>query len=214
MKILALSDQVVPFIYSSQIRPRFSEIDLVLGCGDLPYYYLEFVLDSLDIPLFFVRGNHDVLVEHSSEGQRTKPNGATDLHVCHVRYRDLLLAGVEGSRRYREGLFQYTQAGMWWHVFRLVPGLFRNRLVHGRFLDIFITHSPPLGMHDQEDLPHQGIKAFRWLVDSFQPAYYFHGHVHIIGTAENVVGQIGQTTVINSFGFREVEFDNNPTKRK
>src|SRR4030067_1631142 len=143
MKILAVSDQVVPFLYSSQIRPRFREIDLVLGCGDLPYYYLEFVLDSLDISLFFVRGNHDVLVEHSSEGQRTKPNGGTDLHVCHVRYRDLLLAGVEGSRRYREGLFQYTQAGMWWHVFRLVPGLFRNRLVHGGFLDIFLTPAPP-----------------------------------------------------------------------
>jgi Icc-related predicted phosphoesterase len=103
---------------------------------------------------------------------------------------------------------------MWWHVFRLVPGLFRNRLVHGRFLDIFITHSPPLGMHDQDDLPHQGIKAFRWLVDSFQPAYYFHGHVHIIGTAENVVGHIGQTTVINSFGFREVEFENSRSERK
>ena len=131
MKILALSDKVVPFIYSNQIRSRFSEIDLVLGCGDLPYYYLEFVLDSLDLPLFFVRGNHDVLVEHSSEAQRTKPNGATDLHVRHARYGSLLLAGVEGSRKYREGPFQYTQSGMWWHVFRLVPGLFRNRLIHG-----------------------------------------------------------------------------------
>ena len=62
MKILALSDKVVPFIYSSQIRTRFGGTDLVLGCGDLPYYYLEFVLDSMYIPLFFVRGNHYVLV--------------------------------------------------------------------------------------------------------------------------------------------------------
>jgi Icc-related predicted phosphoesterase len=66
---------------------------------------------------------------------------------------------------------------MWRHVFRWL--IFNNRLQ--AFLDIFITHSPPLGMHDQDDLPHQGIKAFRWLVDSFQPAYYFHGHVHILG---------------------------------
>lgn len=207
MKILALSDKLVPFIYSSQLRSRFSGTDLVLGCGDLPYYYLEFVLDSLDIPLFFVRGNHDVLVEHSSEAQRTKPDGATDLHARHARYCGLMLAGVEGSHKYREGPFQYTQTGMWRHVFWLVPGLFRNRLAHGRYLDIFITHSPPMGMHDQVDLPHQGIKAFRWLVDSFQPAYYFHGHVHIIGTAENVVGQIGRTRVINSFGYHEIEFD-------
>ena len=208
MKILALSDKVVPFIYSTQLRPRFREIDLVFGCGDLPYSYLEFVLDSLDIPVFFVRGNHDVLVEHSSEARRTKPNGATDLHARHAQFRGLLLAGVEGSHKYREGPFQYTQSGMWRHVFWLVPGLFRNRLVNGRFLDIFITHSPPLGMHDQDDLPHLGIKAFRWLIDSFQPAYYFHGHVHIIGSAEDVIGRIGRTQVINSFGYREVEFDN------
>jgi len=207
MKILALSDKVVPFIYSSQLRSRFGGTDLVLGCGDLPYYYLEFVLDSLDIPLFFVRGNHDALVEHSSEAQRTKPNGGTDLHARHARYRGLMLAGVEGSNKYRDGPFQYTQAGMWRHVFWLVPGFFRNRLVYGRYLDIFISHSPPLGMHDQDDLPHQGIKAFRWLVDSFQPACYFHGHVHIIGTAENVEGRIGRTRIINSFGFHEVDFD-------
>lgn len=205
MKILALSDKITPFIYSSQVRTWFSDIDLVLGCGDLPYYYLEFVLDALGVPVFFVRGNHDVLVEYSSEARRTHPNGATDLHARHSKYEDLLLAGVEGSHRYREGPFQYSQAGMWRHVFRLLPGLFRNRLVYGRFLDIFVSHAPPAGMHDQDDLPHMGIKAFRWLVDCFQPRIYFHGHIHVIGTQENVYDRLGQTLVINSFGYCEVD---------
>lgn len=207
MKILVLSDKITPFIYSSQICTRFNDIDLAIGCGDLPYYYLEFVLDSLDVPTFFVRGNHDVLVEYSSEARRTHPNGATDLHARHVRVGDLLLAGVEGSLRYREGPFQYTQSSMWHHVFWLLPGLFRNRLEHGRFLDIFVTHAPPAGMHDQDDLPHHGIKAFRWLVECFQPQFCFHGHIHVIGTQENIFGQIGRTRVINSFGYRVVEID-------
>lgn len=205
MKILALSDKILHFIYSPQVRSRFGDIDLVLGCGDLPYYYLEYVLDALDRPVFFVRGNHDALVEQSREARRSGPNGATDLHTRHVRYGGLLLAGVEGSHRYRPGPFQYSQSGMWRNVFHLLPGMFCNRLLYGRFLDIFVTHAPPLGLHDQDDLPHQGIKAFRWLVDTFQPAYHIHGHVHVIGTQEEIVGRIGQTLVINAFGFREIE---------
>jgi len=31
----------------------------VLSCGDLPPYYLEFLVTVLDVPLFDVRGNHD-----------------------------------------------------------------------------------------------------------------------------------------------------------
>jgi Icc-related predicted phosphoesterase len=116
-----------------------------------------------------------------------------------------MLAGVEGSLKYREGPFQYSQASMWRHIFRLVPGLFRNRLAHGRYLDIFISHSPPLGLHDQDDLPHQGIKAFRWLISVFQPAYFFHGHIHLHRPDEVTETQFETTRVINAYGFRQTD---------
>ena len=208
MKVLALSDQVVSFLYSPQVRQRFDEVSLVIGCGDLAYYYLEYVYNALNVPLYYVRGNHDKVVEYSSGGQRTGPSGGVNLHRKVVNYEGLLLAGVEGSLRYRPGMYQYSHSQMWEHVFALIPGMLLNRLAHGRFLDIFVTHAPPEGIHDKEDLPHQGIKAFRWLLRVFRPAYHFHGHVHIYRPDEVSLTRFVQTCVINTFGFREIKLEN------
>lgn len=210
IKVLLLSDVIVSFIYSPQVRHRFPDVDLLIGCGDLAYYYLEYVLNALDIPCYFVRGNHDKVVEYSLDIQRTAPNGAMNLHLRSTDYQGLLFAGIEGSLRYRIGPFQYTQSQMWRHVFRLVPNLFINRLRYGRFLDVFITHSPPSGIHDMPDLPHQGIKAFRWFLKVFKPAYHFHGHVHVYRPDTAVETIFNQTKVINTFGYREMLLSLNP----
>ncbi len=207
IKILSLSDTVVPFIYGPQVRRRFEGVKMVLGCGDLPYYYLEYVLDALDVPLYFVRGNHDRVVEYSSEGQRTAPHGATDIHRCVICNDGILLAGVEGSLRYRPGSFQYTQDQMWMHVFALVPRLLVNRMLYGRYLDIFVTHAPPAGIHDDIDLPHQGIRAFLWMVKTFQPRFMFHGHVHVRRPDTAVETLLGRTRVINTYSFRETSIE-------
>jgi len=215
LKVLSLSDTLIPFIYSSQARRRFGMVDLVIGCGDLEYYYLEYILDAFDAPLFFVRGNHDKVVEYSVEGQRTAPNGGIDLHRRVVHCKGLLLAGVEGSLRYHPGPFQYTQRQMWRHVLWLVPGLLANRIRYGRYLDVFVTHAPAAGIQDGVDLPHQGIQAFRWFLSVFKPCYHFHGHVHIYRPDAVFETDFGRTKVINTFGFREtsIEFthDNRPT---
>ncbi len=117
------------------------------------------------------------------------------------------MAGVEGSLRYRRSKFQYTQFEMWEHVFYLVPRLMFNRLRHGRFLDIFVTHAPPFGVHDQPDLPHRGIKAFNWLLRVFKPAIHLHGHIHVYQTDTVTETLYEQTRVINTYGYREITFD-------
>jgi Icc-related predicted phosphoesterase len=205
MKILSISDKIVQFIYSPAVQVRFSDVDFILGCGDLPYYYLEYVLNALDKPLFFVRGNHDQVVEYGSGGKRNGPRGGVDLHGMVYVHEGLILAGVEGSLRYRYGDYQYTQAQMWQYVLRLAPKLLWNRIKYGRYLDIFISHAPPAGIHDEEDLPHQGIFAFRWLIETFQPAYHFHGHIHIYKPGVGVKTRIGKTWVINTYGYCETE---------
>ena len=207
MKILSLSDKIVSFIYSTQARARFGKVDLVLGCGDLAYSYLEYVMTVLHAPLFYVRGNHDKKIEYGAAGERHGPHGGTDLHVQVCNHNGLLLAGVQGCLRYREGKFQYSQGEMWNLVLRLVPGLVFNRLRYGRYLDIFVTHAPPAGIHDQPDLPHQGIEAFLWLVKIFQPAYHFHGHVHVYHPDEVTETRVGRTRVINTYGYRETEIE-------
>jgi hypothetical protein len=203
LKVLSLSDKQVDSIYNSQVKKRFGDVDLILGCGDLAYYYLEFVVSMLDVPLYYVRGNHSNQVEYTMVGPKTQPEGGRDLHRRVINHQGLLLAGVEGSLRYRKGPFQYSQTEMWLHILRIVPALLRNKLQHGRFLDIFISHAPPWGIHDKPDLPHQGIKAFRWLIESFKPRYHFHGHIHIYRQDTQKVTQHGHTTVINTYGFRE-----------
>jgi Icc-related predicted phosphoesterase len=214
MRILALSDKLISFIYSPEVRTQFEGIDLVVGCGDLPYYYLEYVLTALNAPLFFVRGNHDKIVEYSSAGQRTHPHGGLNLHRRIVKYKGVLFAGIEGSLRYRNGPFQYTQTEMWQHVWRLVPGMLANRLAYGRYLDIFVTHAPSAGIHDEEDLPHQGIAAFRWLIKAFKPTYHFHGHIHLYRPDAISESLFGATRVLNTYAYREIELVPPTSKRR
>jgi uncharacterized protein len=207
IKVLLLSDLIVSFIYSPQVRHRFPDVDLVIGCGDLAYYYLEYVLNALDKPCYFVRGNHDKIVEYSLEAQRTAPAGAVDMHRQIAHYNGLLMAGIEGCLRYRTGPFQYTQSQMWQSVYQLIPRLLVNRARYGRFLDVFITHSPAAGIHDMLDLPHQGIKAFRWFIRVFRPAYHFHGHVHVYRPDTQVETVFNQTRVINAYSYKVVDLN-------
>lgn len=206
MNLLVVSDKECPLLYSDKIKSRFNDIDLVISCGDLSYFYLEFIISSLDIPLYFVRGNHARKVEYSIYGERKKPWGAVNLHKKVIRHAQsgLIMAGIEGSLRYRPGAHQYSQSQMWTMVFQLVPALISNKAHYGRYLDIFVSHAPPCGIHDDKDRAHQGIKAFKWLIDTFQPAYHFHGHTHIYrrGTITNT--RVGNTQVINTYGFREL----------
>ncbi|MFN7035590.1 MAG: metallophosphoesterase [Bellilinea sp.] len=208
MNILAVSDIELGFIYNVQIGQRFKNVDLIISCGDLPYYYLEFILSVLDRPLYYVRGNHASKVEITTAGERSSPWGAVDLHRRAVRSpQGILLAGIEGSLRYNYGPHQYTQAEMWWMALSLTPALMLNKLRFGRYLDIFVTHAPPWGIHDMDDLPHRGIKAFNWLIKVFQPAYHLHGHIHVYRNDTEVETKVGNTTVINCYGYREIQFN-------
>jgi len=204
---LSLSDVKRSLIYGSQINTQFANVDLVIGCGDLPYYYLEYVISMLDVPLLFVRGNHDKKIEHTEAGSCSAPAGAVDLHHRALIVNRLLFAGVEGSLRYSRGPFQYSQSDMWSHVLRLVPGMIINKARYGRYLDVFVTHAPPRGIHDKSDLPHQGIDAFRWLLRVFQPAYHFHGHIHVYHPNEITETRFERTRVINTYGYKMIEIE-------
>ncbi|MBA4419826.1 MAG: metallophosphoesterase [Anaerolinea sp.] len=213
MKLLTISDVELGIVYSPQIKQRFKDVDLVLSCGDLSYSYLEYIISSLDAPLFYVRGNHTNQVEETVAGPKTKPEGGIDLHGRVFNHAGLLLAGVEGCVQYNYGPYQYSQETMWGWVLSLVPGMMLNRLRYGRFLDIFITHAPPAGIHDMEDKPHQGIKAFNWLDRVFKPRYHFHGHTHVYHNTSRTVTRYHQTTVINTYGYKETRFENSKSNR-
>jgi Icc-related predicted phosphoesterase len=199
VKILAVSDRVVKSIYSAQIRERFADVDMVLSCGDLPYSYLEFIVSMLNVPCFFVHGNHDQ-PEYQSDGRvLTAPGGWVDLDGQAARAKGIILAGLEGSIRYKpDGDYQYTEAQMAFKLRRMMPTLLLNRLRYGRYLDILITHAPPFGIHDGEDYCHRGFKALLWFMDRFRPRYLIHGHKHVY-RPETCQTRYGDTQVINAY---------------
>jgi uncharacterized protein len=177
-------------------------VDVLISCGDLPYSYLEYIMSMLNRPMYFVNGNHVSEAEVGSGSQRYEIWGAIDLHRRARNCSGLLLAGIEGSINYNNGPYQYSQREMWGLVYGLVPSLLLNRIRYGRYLDVFVSHAPPFRLHDDDDLPHIGIKAFRWLLQTFRPAYHFHGHTHIYRQDRPVRHLFGQTMVVNTCGYQ------------
>jgi len=208
-KLLCLSDVEVPAVYSPHIRDRFPGLDAVISCGDLPWHYLEFVVSMLDLPLYYVQGNHVFDIEDGEGEVRHHPQGAINLHhqVIYDPELDLILAGIEGSLRYNRRGYQYTQLQMWQMVFGLVPRLMFNKVRYGRYLDVFVTHAAPTGVHDEDDQAHRGVDAFRWLIKLFKPSLHLHGHVHLYNPLKARETMLGETRVINCYGHREVSLD-------
>ncbi len=206
MKLLTVSDKECVRVYSPCIKERFKDVDLAIGCGDLSYYYLEYIISSLDVPLYFVRGNHAKPVEYGCYGSRQSPWGAVNLHKKVIRDKKtgLILSGIQGSLRYNDGDYQYTQAEMWAMVMQLVPSLVWNKIRYGRYLDIFVTHAPPWGIHDRNDPAHHGVKAFNWLIKTFKPDYHLHGHVHVYSPQTVTKTKLGKTLVMNTYGYRKL----------
>ena len=46
-KILCISDQIDPVIYSKDIKEKYGDVDFIISAGDLPIDYLDFVQNSL-----------------------------------------------------------------------------------------------------------------------------------------------------------------------
>ena len=207
MKILVVSDRVLDTLYSSNVRAKYPDLDLIIGCGDLPYYYLDFLVSALDAPLVYVLGNHDGGPQFSTDkGQITGVQGGIDIHGRTANIGGLIMAGLGGSMRYRpRAPHMYTEVEMRGQLARLAPKLVWNRQRHGRYLDILVAHSPPFGIHDRKDLPHTGFKVFLTLMQLFKPRYLLHGHIHIYRQDYQRETEYQQTSVINIYPYRVMD---------
>ena len=205
MKILALSDEVVERLYSLCNNGHFSDIEMIIGCGDLPYPYLENIVSLLNVPLLYVPGNHDP--KYIENNPLTCVQGGSNLDLKLERVKTFLVGGMGGSVQYRpDGTNQYTQADAYRRVFRLLPGLWLNRINYGRMLDILITHSPPFGIHDEDTEAHTGLKAINWLIRVAKPRYHFHGHTHFYRrNLELSETTQKETKIINVFPYKIID---------
>jgi hypothetical protein len=207
VKILAVSDVVDERLYHSSVKTNFPAVDLVLGCGDLPYGYLEFLVTVFNVPLLYVPGNHDP--HYDSSNPEAQASGCENIDRRIARVAGLTFAGLGGSILYKpSAVNQYTQFQMWCRVVGLAPSLLWSQWRSGRVLDIMVAHSPPLGINDDDDQPHTGFAAFNGLINTFRPRYFLHGHTLAFrhNLEEPHRAPVG-TRVININPFRLLEVD-------
>jgi Icc-related predicted phosphoesterase len=170
---------------------------MILGAGDLPLDYLDFIVTNLNKPLFFIFGNH-----HAAEAENNIIGSFSSTHLgSKVRKEDgMIIAGLGGCMRYNNGPNQFTEFEMYLEIIKLIPVLLCNRIFHGRFLDVLLTHAPPKGIHDKPDKCHGGFKAFLWFMKMFKPRYLVHGHIHLYDLSDIRRTRYLKTEVINAYG--------------
>jgi Icc-related predicted phosphoesterase len=222
MKILCVSDQIDPLVYSNSVKERFANVDLVLSAGDLPLDYLDFIVSSLNKPLLFVYGNHNLkgfsrLKNNSGsrsdwdvEENYKYSTGAIHAASKVIKEDSLIIAGLGGSMRYNNGENQYTNFQMNWEIIKLIPKLFFYKIFYGRYLDILLTHASPEGIHDKDDPCHRGFRAFLWFMRFFKPKYLIHGHIHLYDLSEVRTTKYHDTLVINAYSHFILETEDTP----
>ena len=189
MKILFLADQESKLYWDFFKKADFEGIELIISCGDLKAEYLTFLATMVPVPLLYVRGNHD------DKYEKRPPEGCTCIEDQIYWHKDVRILGLGGSYRYKPGNNQYTEKEMQKRVKKL-----SSKLRKSKGFDILVTHSPALGVHDDEDVCHRGFAVFNDLIEQYRPKYFVHGHVHMnYGRKFPREDLVGETHVINAY---------------
>lgn len=206
MKVLAVSDQVIDRLYSPGVKEAYPDINMIIGCGDLPYNYIEFLASVFNVPMFYVPGNHDPAYKPA---ETFYARGGLNLDGEVIYANRLLMTGLGGSIRYPPGgPNQYTQHEMFLRVYRLLPKIFISRRQHKRPLDILVTHSPPAGIHDDDDPTHHGLRALNFFLRWAQPRYMLHGHTMFYRqNLQSHITRYGVTDIVNVYPYRILKLD-------
>ena len=168
IRILAVSDEFDPVLQDLRNRKSLGKIDLVLGCGDLAADDLSFIVDLVNAPLIYVRGNHDggekwvrdsAFLPSTIESTRA-------VHESGLTVVRLTWPGHKGKGAMRNEGLAWKQA-----VKLAIRRLGRDEPM------IVISHVPPLGVGDIPTTGyHRGFHGYRWLLDRVRPRLWLHGH--------------------------------------
>lgn len=197
MRILTVADEECPALWDYYTPGKLSGYDLILSSGDLKAEYLSFLVTMARCPVLYVHGNHD------DSYADAPPEGCDCIDDKLVVYHGVRILGLGGSRQYSRGKHQYSEKQMRRRIRKLRRAI---KLAGG--VDIVLAHAAPLGVGDAEDLPHRGFEAFLELIDTYHPAFFLHGHVHLnYGINIRRICRYGDTPVINCCQKYDVEWN-------
>lgn len=183
MKCLVIADRSTGVNIASKAEAE--KVDLIISLGDFERSTL-LPLASTDIPKIGVYGNH-------CSGSYMEDIGMANMHMRTCEFMGLKFGGFEGCVRYKSSpsAIMYTQEEAW-RMFANFPPV-----------DVFITHCPPRGINDEEELSHQGFDALRDYVEKYHPKVLLHGHTY--PTEENMVREFAGTRIVYVSGLEVVD---------
>ncbi len=116
--------------------------------------------------------------------------GIWDMHLKTWKFLGMSFGGFEGCVRYKDNpqAIMCTQD----EATKLMEGF--------SGVDIFISHCPPRGINDEEEIAHQGFDALRKYIDAYQPKLWLHGHTY--PTEETIIKQHGPTRIEYVHGYK------------
>ena len=91
MKILVLADQKSKYLYDFYEPDKLKDIDLIISCGDLPANYLSFFVTLCNVPLLYVKGNHD------GKYETAPPEGCICIEDDIYVHQGIRIMGLGGS---------------------------------------------------------------------------------------------------------------------
>jgi Icc-related predicted phosphoesterase len=184
MKTLVLADR------RPQIDIRQTAInenaELISSLRDFAREDLSPLADIHNIPKIGIYCNHD-------SGQYMEELGIMNLHQMIWHYQGKSFAGLQGCVRYKANPYaiMYTQEEVY------------DILADYPQVDIFITHCPPRGINDEDEIAHQGFDALLQYIDQKPPQVLLHGHTY--PEEHNLIRQHGPTRIEYVYGYRIIE---------
>ena len=156
MNVLAIADRN-PKINILEVINR-NHIELVITLGDLTREDILPLEQVTNIPKMGIYGNHD-------SGTYMPELGIWDMHLKTWDYQGLKFGGFQGCVRYKDNpeAIMYTQE----QANQMMAGFPR--------VDVFISHCPPRGINDEQEVAHQGFDALRTYLDNQKPKVWLHG---------------------------------------
>lgn len=184
MKALVLADRTPGINYPEFVKEN--NIELVISLGDFVREQLLGLEKITDIPKIGIYGNHD-------SGNYMEELGILNLHSATWTYKGITFAGLQGCVRYKNNpqAIMYTQEEVW------------NILKNYPKVDVFITHCPPRGINDEEEVAHQGFDALLDYIEQKPPKVLLHGHTY--PTEEKMVREHGPTRIEYVSGYRIID---------
>jgi Icc-related predicted phosphoesterase len=213
-KVLSVSDEIVEPLWTEWVRKKAGDVAVVLGAGDLPFDYLEYLSNELNKPCVYVPGNHDTdLSGYERRGLWIRdglpvewpgPEGGVNADGQVVDVAGLRIAGLGGSIRYNDGPNQWTERQQARRAAKVSRMAARRQRRDGRRVDVLLTHSPPKDCGDRDDPPHRGFACLHAAVERMRPRLLLHGHIHPHGQPVPD-RELGKTRVVNTVGYRILE---------